>query len=120
MLLCLLMRDVNRPNQDDPSVIGEATLTVDLIFQENLDGPDATLPPHFYTVVYPCSQTYLYFSVLSLARKPIGSDFHGRRSSKASAENACANPTVGGTFNALKRRRRPDAGNSTKGQLLVP
>ena len=61
MLLCVLMRDVNRPNQDDPSVIGEATLTVDLIFQENLDGPDATLPPHFYTVVYPCSQTYLYF-----------------------------------------------------------
>ena len=77
-----------------PSVVGEAaTLTDDPISSETLV---ATMPlflavlsvptTHYH---YPDKLVFVFF-VLSRARKPIGFDFHGRRSSNASTENACA------------------------------
>ena len=63
--------------------------------------------------------TWEYFFVVSRARKPIGPDFHGRRSSKASTGNTCTKPAVGGTFDALKWRGRPEIPSKGNSSLLL-
>ena len=106
----------------DPSSVGAATLTGGPIPRQNSGGPNSGAPTPLLFLIAPLARIrpdVEVFFVVSRARKPIGSDFHGRQSSKASAGNTCTEPAVGGTFDALKWRGQPEIPSKADSSLLL-
>ena len=112
----------------DPSSVGEATLTGGPIPRQNSGGPTlcgphrSRVPTPLLFLIAPLARIHPdmeVFFVVSRARKPIGSDFHGRQSSKASTRNTCTKPAVGGTFDALKWRGQPEIPPKGNSSLLL-